>query len=330
MECIVRAIRNEESCFLNSQSIVPGDVIEIGESGISIIPCDLLLVSGDCLVNESMLTGESTLVPKVPLAKNLSVANVFSEKKNWEKNILFHGTRLEKSKPGTKGIVINTGFNTSKGTMIRSILFPKATKFKFYSESMKFIGILFIIALLGFSLAVYNFLRIGTSWFRIVKRSFDVFTIVVPPALPATLSVGMTFALKRLRNIGITCISPTKINVGGRINCVCFDKTGTLTEEGLDLVAVIPVSDENFFCPNISEIDSIAGNDDSNRQSQFIKGVCLCNSLREHEGRYVGDPIDMKLFEFTKAQLNEVWHQELAAHLIHVDCPMFNGVRADN
>lgn len=39
-----------------STDLVPGDVIVIPSNG-TIMPCDAVLVSGTCIVNESMLTG---------------------------------------------------------------------------------------------------------------------------------------------------------------------------------------------------------------------------------------------------------------------------------
>lgn len=56
--------RNEENLKnIDSSELVPGDVIEIPEQ--TFIPCDLALLSGSCIVNESMLTGES-----IPVIKN--------------------------------------------------------------------------------------------------------------------------------------------------------------------------------------------------------------------------------------------------------------------
>ena len=43
--------------------MVPGDVIEIPENVT--MPCDCTLLTGSCIVNESMLTGES-----IPVLKN--------------------------------------------------------------------------------------------------------------------------------------------------------------------------------------------------------------------------------------------------------------------
>ena len=72
----------------------------------------------------------------------------------------------------------------------------------------------------------------------------DVLTIVVPPALPAAMTVGTVYAQNRLKKKKIFCISPPRINISGKLKLVCFDKTGTLTEDGLDLWGVVEV-DEN-------------------------------------------------------------------------------------
>jgi len=41
------------------------------------------------------------------------------------------------------------GFSTSKGELVRSILFPKPVDFKFSQDGMKFIGCLAVIAAIG-------------------------------------------------------------------------------------------------------------------------------------------------------------------------------------
>lgn len=76
-------------------------------------------------------------------------------------------------------------------------------------------------------------------------RALDLITIVVPPALPATLTIGTNFALSRLKKKQIFCISPQRVNVGGKLDVVCFDKTGTLTEDGLDVLGVRVVDKHN-------------------------------------------------------------------------------------
>jgi magnesium-transporting ATPase (P-type) len=64
--CQVKVMRSGDENQLseiNSSELVPGDVIEIPEN--TAMPCDLILLTGQCIVNESMLTGES-----IPVIKN--------------------------------------------------------------------------------------------------------------------------------------------------------------------------------------------------------------------------------------------------------------------
>ena len=41
---------------VDSEDLVPGDVLVIPRNGMS-MPCDAALLSGNCIVNEAMLTG---------------------------------------------------------------------------------------------------------------------------------------------------------------------------------------------------------------------------------------------------------------------------------
>ncbi len=45
----------------------------------------------------------------------------------------------------------------------RSMLFPKPLGFKFYRDSMRFIGVLTGIAMLGFMVSAVQFVRLGVS-----------------------------------------------------------------------------------------------------------------------------------------------------------------------
>jgi cation-transporting ATPase 13A3/4/5 len=65
----------------------------------------------------------------------------------------------------------------------------------------------------------------------IIKRTIDVITIAVPPALPAALSAGLVYAQNRLKKDNIFCISPRSINICGSINTVVFDKVRILSNE---------------------------------------------------------------------------------------------------
>lgn len=42
---------------MSSADLVPGDCLIIPQEGL-VLPCDAALLAGECLVNESMLTGD--------------------------------------------------------------------------------------------------------------------------------------------------------------------------------------------------------------------------------------------------------------------------------
>ena len=122
--------------------------------------------------------------------------------------------------------VLSLGFSTSKGDLVRSILFPKPMDFKFYQDSMKYLGFMFLLALVGMIYGIIVLAKNGIVWWQVTIRALDIITIVVPPALPAAMTVGTIYAQSRLKAKSIFCISPPRINVSGKVKLVCFDKTG--------------------------------------------------------------------------------------------------------
>lgn len=51
-----------EGRYVPSTELVPGDVYEVTDPALTQFPCDSILLAGDCIVNESMLTGRSFLL----------------------------------------------------------------------------------------------------------------------------------------------------------------------------------------------------------------------------------------------------------------------------
>ncbi|WPG97456.1 putative cation-transporting atpase [Acrodontium crateriforme] len=319
-ECDIRVMRGGFWRYVESSDLVPGDVYEVTDPNLGQFPCDSLLLSGDCIVNESMLTGESVPVSKTPATdETLEMLNLSSSSIHPEvaKHLLFSGTKIirarrpqdDKSDEGAAvALVIRTGFNTTKGALVRSMLFPKPSGFKFYRDSFRYISVMACIAAVGFVASFANFIRLGLEWHLIVVRALDLITIVVPPALPATLTIGTNFALQRLKSKLIFCISPQRVNVGGKLDVMCFDKTGTLTEDGLDVLGVRVVSrPANRFSEILTDSASLLPGStyerdptaDYNANKAILYAMATCHSLRVVDDEFIGDPLDLKMFEFT-------------------------------
>lgn len=233
------------------------------------------------------------------------------------RHFLFCGTKIVRARRPQDGkddeavglaLAVRTGFNTTKGALVRSMLFPKPSGFKFYRDSFRYISVMAFIALLGFSASLINFIRLGLAWHLIIVRALDLITIVVPPALPATLTIGTNFALSRLKKKNIFCISPQRVNVAGKVDIVCFDKTGTLTEDGLDVLGLrVTQHPQGRFGDMLSNANTLLPQAAYERDPTVIYDkhkaalytMATCHSLRSVNGELVGDPLDIKMFEFT-------------------------------
>lgn len=148
-------LRDNQWITLDSSLLVPGDIIKITED-MKTFFCDLILLHGECVVDESMLTGESVPVSKSSILQNVVVDDSENSYVTLKKNnILFCGTNIMQTKPSKDGrvwaIVQSTGFNTTKGQLFRSIIHPQPHSFKLYIDSMKFVGVLGIFGNLLFS-----------------------------------------------------------------------------------------------------------------------------------------------------------------------------------
>ena len=231
---------------MTANKLLPGYCVKFTDN--QMIPADCYVVSldhGELIVDESMLTGEAVAVTKTPINTS-TIARTNDGPINLDHaklHIVHAGTKILSVRGTVYGIVFRTGFNTSKGSMIRSILFPKPLSIKFERDGIKFIGIMAIVALGGFIFSTIVSTAACLSAGAIALKSLDIITIIVPPALPAALGVGLVYAQFRLKKTGIFTTQPQRINLAGGINLALFDKTGTLTESGLSLLGVKEVID---------------------------------------------------------------------------------------
>lgn len=284
--------------YVSSEDLVPGDCLVIPQEGL-LLPCDAALLAGECLVNESMLTGESVPVLKTPLPAGEETYSSETQRRH----TLFCGTQLIQAKGGGPGgggavaVVTSTGFFTAKGNLVSSILYPQPLNFRFYQDAAKFLLILGCVAFIG---TVYSFVvlfRSNATWLELVIRSLDIVTIAVPPALPAAITTGTIYAQSRLKKQGVFCISPPRINICAKISVFCFDKTGTLTEEGLDVWGVMEGGPTGFseLVPEPRLLPP----------GHMLSGLACCHTVTLLRGQPLGDPLELKMVESTGWTLQE-------------------------
>lgn len=240
------------------------------------------------------------------------------------KYTLFGGTTVIQIRPvgdqPVTALVTNTGFLTTKGSLVRDILYPKQINFKFQADAMKFVLLMACIAVLGFVLLLRSFILMGIEPAIFIDRFLNLIVICVPPALPAAMSCGVAFAIFRLKNQRIFCISPPRVNLSGRITTFVFDKTGTLTEDGLSVQGFrcVKASDNKIafkdFYTDVKELNPPLAKWWETKQAKdfrslhstlFLESLACCCGVTYVNGSLIGDPLDVKMFQSTGWILDE-------------------------
>ncbi|XP_018119152.1 probable cation-transporting ATPase 13A5 isoform X3 [Xenopus laevis] len=280
---------------VQSQNLIPGDLIILPEKKMY-LPCDAIQISGGCVINEGMLTGECVPVTKTPLpcVDNYIPWNIHTGE-NFKEHMLFCGTEVTKIKPDSDGlvkaVVLHTGFNTTKGDLVRSILYPKPIKLKLYRDVFWLMAALSLVSVFGLIYSVVVGALQAAPTKDLVLMAFIMLTCAVPVSLPPALAICILYSQNRLKKHGIFCISPDRISLCGQLNLICFDKTGTLTEEGLDLWGIVPTG-ENCF----QEVHHFTSGC-TLPWGPLLGAVASCHSLIVLDGKIHGDPLDFKMFE---------------------------------
>ncbi|KAM0300506.1 hypothetical protein HYE67_010292 [Fusarium culmorum] len=301
---------------VQSDQLIPGDLVSVNrtkeDSGVA---CDMLLVEGTAIVNEAMLSGEST-----PLLKDsiqLRPADVPLDSEGLDKNaFLWGGTKVlqithgnpDQEKPklasgvptppdnGAMAIVMKTGFETSQGNLVRTMIYSTERVSANNAEALFFILFLLVFAIAAAWYVWDEGVRKDRKRSKLMLDCVLIVTSVVPPELPMELSLAVNTSLAALAKLAIFCTEPFRIPYAGRVDVACFDKTGTLTGEDLVVegIAGLALGHEDEI-KDTKEADgahsTMTAVTDASLETKLVLATAHA-LVKLDEGDIVGDPME--------------------------------------
>ena len=231
-----RVKRNGRVLMVESDEIVPGDIIEL-EAGDS-VPADARIIySASLKVEEAALTGESIAVEKIsdelkgddiPLAER--------------KNMVYMGSSIVYGR--AEAIVTDTGMKTEMGKIATALSnasdneTPLQRKLNQLSHVLTYLVL--GICVLMFAVSLIRMTLEGDVHFNGVLDTFMIAVSLAVAAIPEGLAAVVTIVL----SIGVTKMSRknaiirklTAVETLGCTQVICSDKTGTLTQNRMTVV----------------------------------------------------------------------------------------------
>jgi cation-transporting ATPase 13A1 len=280
------------------------------------IPADILVLQGDAVVDEALLTGESIPQLKVGVDGNDDTTKL--DLQEHKQSMLWGGTILLVSNGGSGssggpnnipqapdqgvvGMVLRTGFDTAQGSLLRTMAHTtKSVDGIHTTDTYVFIMLLLCCAIASASMVwTQGWADPSRNKFRLVLHVIIIVTSVVPPELPMELSLAVTSSVADLmKRSQVYCTEVFRIPLAGQVQVCCFDKTGTLTSDEVQLRGIRMVQNGSFT--------DVTPPDDGSIPWPVARVMVACHSLAlngmvsgQNGSNVIGDPLEKVILKDT-------------------------------
>jgi len=215
------------------------------------IPIDGIVIEGESLVNESMITGESRPINKAKDDK------VIGGTLNQDGSLTIEVTK--------------TGSNTAISQIMKMIREAQSSKPSVQHLADRAAGVLtFVAVIAGVGAFVYwNFIAPQGAVFA-VTLAVSAIVVACPHALGLAIPTVTTITSTLGAKSGILIKDMKGLEIAQKINYVVFDKTGTLTKGEFGVVDVVIASEAKQSQDDILELAAAV---EANSQHSIAKGV---------------------------------------------------------
>ena len=222
-----RVLRDSRWQKLPAQALVPGDVIHLRMGDVA--PADVRLATGQLLLDQAAVTGESLPVEAA------GESNVYA------------GTVVKRGE--ATGEVTATGARTFFGRTAELVRTAKTashlqTIILAIVRYLVGLDIVLVTVLLAYGLAT------GVPLAELVPFAIILLVASIPVALPATFTLATALGARELAKDGVLVTRLSAIEEAAAMDVLASDKTGTLTENRLTVAglhACAPYSDDELL-----------------------------------------------------------------------------------
>jgi Ca2+-transporting ATPase len=221
-------IRDGEQKRIPGREVVCSDMVILAEGDR--VPADgVLLSSNNVLVDESLLTGESVPVRKIPWSKGMPVVRPGGD----DQPTVFSGTLVVQG----QGLfeVKATGSRTEMGKIGAVLQTVERGETRLKTEINAIVRTIAIAGLLlcATIVVVYGLTRM--SWLEGFLAGITLAMAILPEEFPVVLTVFLALGAWRISRKNVLTRQVPAIETLGSATVLCVDKTGTLTENRMSV-----------------------------------------------------------------------------------------------